>query len=224
MPSTNNNAVVSIRSSYNEIADAYAASLSSELDHKPFDRNILARFASIVPAEGRVCDLGCGPGHVTAHLVSLGMDAFGLDLSPQMVAAAKRHFPHVAIELGDMCSLEIADEVLAGVVAFYSIVNLPADLLLTAFSEMARVLVLGGVALIAFHVGDGVIRRSEMWGRPVSLDFHFHPTEEIKRSVEGAGLRVESIDVRDPYPDPIEFQSRRAYVVARKATPPGRQH
>jgi hypothetical protein len=29
-----------------------------------------------------VADVGCGPGHVTAHLRGLGVDAFGIDLSP----------------------------------------------------------------------------------------------------------------------------------------------
>jgi trans-aconitate methyltransferase len=47
-------------------------------------------YAELVQAAGvgPVADLGCGPGRVTAHLHSLGLSAFGVDLSPAMVAVA----------------------------------------------------------------------------------------------------------------------------------------
>ena len=38
-------------------------------------------------------EVGCGPGHVTAYLAEAGADATGLDLSPGMVAEARRRFP-----------------------------------------------------------------------------------------------------------------------------------
>ena len=38
-------------------------------------------------------DVGCGPGRITAHLRQLGVDAFGIDLSPGMVEAARREHP-----------------------------------------------------------------------------------------------------------------------------------
>ena len=40
---------------------------------------------------GPVADVGCGPGYVTHHLHDAGVDAFGIDLSPEMVALARRH-------------------------------------------------------------------------------------------------------------------------------------
>jgi trans-aconitate methyltransferase len=39
---------------------------------------------------GPVADVGCGPGNVTAHLHTLGLTAFGVDLSPEMVGLARR--------------------------------------------------------------------------------------------------------------------------------------
>ena len=55
----------------------------SELSAKPLDRALLAVFAELVQATGigPVADPGCGPGRVTAHLHSLGLTAFGVDLS-----------------------------------------------------------------------------------------------------------------------------------------------
>ncbi|MFZ0120625.1 MAG: class I SAM-dependent methyltransferase [Pseudonocardiaceae bacterium] len=42
---------------------------------------------------GPVADLGCGPGRLTAHLHSLGLSLLGVDLSPSMVALARRTYP-----------------------------------------------------------------------------------------------------------------------------------
>jgi SAM-dependent methyltransferase len=45
---------------------------------------------------GRVLVPGCGVGHDVAHLVSLGIDAHGLDLAPTAVARAKERYPQLA--------------------------------------------------------------------------------------------------------------------------------
>ena len=68
-----------------------------ELAGKPLDRALLAAFVETV--SGPVADLGCGPGHVTAHLHSLGCQAFGIDLSPEMVGVARRAYPAVCLLL-----------------------------------------------------------------------------------------------------------------------------
>jgi hypothetical protein len=60
---------------YDKVASAYAATFLHELDHKPFDREILTRFAAATRRgshEGHpVCDLGCGPGHIGAFLAAM---------------------------------------------------------------------------------------------------------------------------------------------------------
>jgi len=61
----------SIRESYDRLAEEYANHLFHELQNKPFDRNLLDRFAAGV--SGQVCDMGCGPGHVARHLRDAGV-------------------------------------------------------------------------------------------------------------------------------------------------------
>ena len=55
--------------------------------------------------------------------------------------------------------------------AFYAIVNIPENLLPTAFGEMWRVLKPGGRLLLSFHIGDESVRPDELLGQPVSIDF-----------------------------------------------------
>src|SRR5437773_6198242 len=75
-----------VRASYDRVAAEYAERIAGELAGKPFDRALLDRFADQVRPLGPVCDVGCGPGHVTAYLHERGLDVFGVDLSPEMVA------------------------------------------------------------------------------------------------------------------------------------------
>src|SRR5215831_1566633 len=104
--------------SYDAIAEQYAAHYFDELDGKPFDRDVLARFAAAVKDRGRVCDLGCGPGQIARYLAARGVDAFGIDASASMVATARRLNPTLQFRRGDFFHLPLADRELAGVAAF----------------------------------------------------------------------------------------------------------
>ena len=133
-----------------------------------------------------------------------------------MVAEARRLNPEIEFCEGDMTALELEDASLAGITAFYAIVNLPAELRPKAFREMARVLRPGGLLLLTFHVGGAVLGVSELWGRPITMKFYTLERDVVLGSLSSAGLRIEECLERDPYPPPIEHQSRRAYVFARK--------
>jgi trans-aconitate methyltransferase len=53
-----------VQTAYDTVADEYVRRIYDELQHKPFDRELLDQFAARVRQSGMVCDLGCGPGHV----------------------------------------------------------------------------------------------------------------------------------------------------------------
>jgi 2-polyprenyl-3-methyl-5-hydroxy-6-metoxy-1,4-benzoquinol methylase len=78
-------AAADCQASYDRVADEYMRRIFDELQHKPFDRELLDQFSSRVRESGPVCDLGCGPGHVTKYLHEHGVDVSGMDLSPAMV-------------------------------------------------------------------------------------------------------------------------------------------
>ncbi len=205
----------SLRSSYDRLAGEYARHLFDELDRKPLDRELLARFAERTRGLGPVCDLGCGPGHVARHLRGLGAEVFGLDISPGMVEEARSRNPGIEFRQGDMLSLDAGDDSWGGVVAFYSIVHIPREELPLAFGEMRRVLKPGGRLLLSFHVGEETRHLDEMWGQEVSLDFHFFRTEDVGDLMRGAGFEVEEVVERPPYDEDVEVQTRRAYIFAR---------
>ena len=120
----------SIRTAYDVACEAYARKFIHELDHKPLDRELLKRFSSLVGPERPVLDIGCGPGHTTAHLTSLGLMATGLDMSPKMIEKASELFPQTRFLAGDFFVLPNESSSIAGILAFYCFVHLTPEQLL----------------------------------------------------------------------------------------------
>jgi SAM-dependent methyltransferase len=198
--------------SYDAVAEAYAETFAGELERKPFDREMLEGFAASL--NGRVADVGCGPGQVAGFLSALGLDVLGLDISPEMVALARTLHPACAFEVGDMRALPLPDDALAGAVAFYALIHLERREVTKVLTEIRRVLRPGSPFLAAFHIGAGE-RRLETWfDKPVSLNFAFFGLEEMTGYAEAAGFAVEERRVRPPYA--FEVQTERAYMKLRK--------
>ena len=200
---------------YDLIAAAYAEHLYRELDAKPFDREFLDRFARTVPS-GDVLDLGCGPGHVGTYLHERGVSIRGLDISAEMVRLARELNPALEFEQGDMRDLPFPDQLFAGVVAFYSIIHLDPGELEPVFTEILRVLSPGGLLALSFHVGTEVRHVDELWGVKTSLEFVFFETHQVEDALRSAGFEDLESSQRGPYEPPVEAQTHRCYILARR--------
>jgi SAM-dependent methyltransferase len=205
---------VRVRESYDSAAQAYAEHLANELDGKPLDRHLLNRFAEEVRGRGTVVDLGCGPGHVARYLNDHGATVTGIDLSAEMIRVAALGNPGIELRVGDITRLDAGDGAYIGAVLFYSIVHFNVSELGLALREVRRVLAPGGLALIAFHVGDQTVHVDELFGAPVSLDFCFFQPAIVCEALLGAGFRVIEQVEREPY-EGAEYPSRRCYLLAR---------
>ena len=175
-----------IRVSYDTVAADYARIVSSGFAE---ELPILTNFASLVGAGGQVLDAGCGPGRVTALLRSLGLDAFGIDLSPGMIEVARRDHPELRFEVGSMTALDLPDGELGGIVSWWSVIHLPSEALAEAFAEFHRALAPGGRLLVGFHVGtDSTHKTSGYGGHPMSVFVHRRTPEQVSAVAADAGF------------------------------------
>jgi SAM-dependent methyltransferase len=204
-----------VQATYDSIAEEYAKRVYGELPHKPLDRALLDRFAAQVGQSGKICDLGCGPGHVASYLAQRGADVVGIDLSPRMVEIARRLNPDIQFMAGDIFRLDVEDGGWAGIAAMYSIIHIPFLDLPPAFREMHRALRSDGWLLVGFHAGTDTIHLDQWWSIPVSIDAYFFEPDDIVTLLEHAGLTVRDVIRREPYPE-VEYPSRRAYILAQK--------
>ncbi|MFJ3790591.1 class I SAM-dependent methyltransferase [Kitasatospora sp. NPDC090091] len=201
------------KASYDTVAEDYQERIGGELADKPVDRALLGAVLEEA-AGGPVADLGCGPGHVAAWLAEQGAEVVGIDLSPGMVAVARREHPAVEFREGDLLRLPAADGEFAAAVALYSVIHLEPHELKPAFAEMRRVLRPGGVLLVSFHLGAEVRRLEEWWGHAVDVDFHFLDQDAVAEQLTEAGFAVEARLQRAPRPH--EAETHRGYLLARR--------
>ncbi|UMP02920.1 class I SAM-dependent methyltransferase [Amycolatopsis sp. EV170708-02-1] len=176
------------RESYDTVAEDYATRVGRLFDQEPISRAMLAAFAEQV--RGPVADVGCGPGHVTAHLASLGLDVTGVDLSPKMIEVARRRYPDQRFSVGSMTALDLPDGELGGLVAWWSIFHLPPDVLPEVFAEFRRTLAPGGRLLVGFHVGDERLSPETAYGHPVSYDAYLLDPGVVAVLLGDAGFEV----------------------------------
>jgi SAM-dependent methyltransferase len=191
--------LAAVRDSYDTIAVEYAEMLRTDMDERPLDRALLAAFAELVRGNGNgpVADVGCGPGRVTVVLKGLGLDAFGIDLSPGMVELARRTYRGLRFEVGSMLALDLPDAGLGGLLAYYSIIHLPWEQRPEVFAEFHRVLVPAGHLMLAFQVGDDRGRREEAFGKPVSLDWYRQQPDEVAQLLRDAGFETWATAVKE---------------------------
>lgn len=210
-----------LQTSYDQIAEEYAARIYHELDHKPLDRALLDCFAELVRDRGTVGDIGCGPGHVGRYLHDAGITVTGVDLSREMVGHASRLNPMMTFEPGNMLDLDVLDGSWAGIVAFYSIIHLPPAALSEACTEFYRVLAPDGLLLVAFHEGEKQVHLDDWWGHAVDVDTYFRDRVSVEEPLRHAGFTIDAFVEREPHED-VEYPSRRCYILARKSVTHGR--
>jgi SAM-dependent methyltransferase len=206
-----------IAATYDEVAADYADLFAAELAGKPFDRDLLDRYAAALAGRGPVWDVGCGAaGHLTRYLADRGVEAIGADVSPGVVAVARQRQPGLEFQVADMRALPVPDGSLAGIVAFYSVIHLPRPQIPVALAEFARALAPGGELLLALHGGSGETGSDQAFGHPVEVRVTLVSPAELAAAVRGAGLAVHWQQTRDPYQG--EYPSQRLYLWARRTT------
>ena len=203
-----------LEASYDRVADEYADEFFRELERKPFDRELLDRFAESVRTRGEVCEIGCGPGHISRYLQDRGATMRGIDLSGEMVKWARRLNPDISFEQGNMLALTLPDASLAAIVSFYAIIHIERDKVTRALQEMNRVLQPGGLLLLSFHGGEGELHRTEWYDKPISIDVTLFGNDEMSGYLEAAGFEAVNIAEREPYE--FEYPTRRLYASAKK--------
>jgi SAM-dependent methyltransferase len=206
------------RAAYDAIASVYADLFIDTLNDRPVERGLLAAFAEVVrhgpgPA-GPVVDLGCGPGHIAAHLHALGLPVLGVDQSAAMLAIGRSRYPEVRFALGSITRLGLAGGSCRGVLSRSSIIHLPPALLPTAVAEIARVLAPGGWLLLSFSATDGPEPPYEYYDHQVAAAYRWWP-DQVVSLLSSAGITETARLMENPEPDDRR-QFRVAFVLARK--------
>jgi SAM-dependent methyltransferase len=113
------------------------------------------RSYELLRAARRVADVGCGTGRAVAELAGRGVAAFGVDLDPEMLVAARRRFPEIDVRPGDVADLPLEDGEVDGYRADKVFHNVPSPS--AAVTEARRVLAPGGRIVLLGQDWDTIV-------------------------------------------------------------------
>lgn len=116
----------------------------------------LQEFIDLMPSDGHVLDLGCGPGTASAHMQNAGLRPDPVDASAGMIAIAKEKFQLNArlATFDDIAGADIYD----GVWANFSLLHAAPEDLPRYFSALATATKPGGTLHVGMKTGKGVAR------------------------------------------------------------------
>jgi SAM-dependent methyltransferase len=111
---------------------------------------------AMVRPRSRILDAGCGPGRVGAALFARGHNVVGVDVDPELIAAAREDHPGPAWLMADLASLDLAsmgepEPFDAIVVAGNVLAFVAPDTEVQVLKRLAAHLVPGGFVIAGFH-------------------------------------------------------------------------
>jgi len=190
-PGSGSTVKASVRRQFGANADSY---IISGVHNSGPDLEVLVA-ALRLGGEERVLDLGSGAGHSALACADGAAEVTGIDLTPEMVAAARqlaqeRGKTNVRFEPGDVERLPFEDRSFDRVITRYAFHHFPRPE--DALAEARRVLRPGGLFLLADSIApedddqDAFLHRIEMLRDPSHV--RDHRVSELCQMLLGAGF------------------------------------
>jgi len=181
-----------VRNAYANRATEYIDALGSIENSAQTDRDYLLGWARSV--DGRLLDVGCGPGQWTNFFHEAGVDVEGLDPVEEFIHDARTRYPTTPFRGGRAQQLDVASDTLGGILAWFSLIHLHPRDIGEPLNEFARAIKPGGSLAVGFF--DGPAR--EPFNHAVATAYYWS-VESLTEELEKAGFSVFDAQTRhDP--------------------------
>lgn len=180
----------SVREAYDSVAGDYAAYFPDTRAETSLDLAMVDAFVAAVGDGASVLDAGCGAGRMSRYLADRGLRPRGLDLSPGMVAMARRDHPGLDFGVASLDALPLDDASVDGVLLWYSVIHTPPSGLARLLAEAVRVTRPGGHLLVASQSGHGtrdVAPSYRRFGHEITLQRHLHTADDLAAGLADVG-------------------------------------
>jgi len=168
-----------VRDAYTKRADEYIEVIG-KLEHAAqTDREYLLAWARSI--DGRLLDIGCGPGQWTEYFREAGLDVEGLDPVEAFIDDARRRYPLARFRVGRAEELDVPDGSISGALLWFSLIHSDPVLIDEPLAELARCIRPGGSVAIGFFDGPA----GEPFDHAIVTAFYWSVdalTERLKRA------------------------------------------
>lgn len=115
---------------------------------------------AMVGRNARILDAGCGPGRVGGRLHELGHDVVGIDIDPELIAAAEEDHPGPRWIVGDLATVDLQS---VGIDAHFDVIVSAGNVLTfveassrrAVLANLASMLAPDGRLVVGFGAGRG---------------------------------------------------------------------
>jgi len=198
---------------YDSAHQDYHDQYRNELSVKPYDKEFLTRFSTLIQKDAKVLDIGCSSSAQQAQFFrDTGFKTTSIDLSEKCIATAKANFKGIHFLQMDMLEMNFESDTFDAINAFYSIIHIPDEKIEALFFDLNRILKFNGKLAIAVHAGDfsGFFEENG-----ISVFYQTYTHDKLKYLIDKFGFRMLEIQERQPIYD-FEFQTVRIYLMAEK--------
>jgi SAM-dependent methyltransferase len=198
----------SVRDAYSSMSGQYIGMVGHGSQEHEADVDLVGRHLSGLA--GPVFDLGCGPGHWTSYLHSLGADVTGVDMVSEFVGHARATHPGLDFRQCPMTELGLPDHSVAGILSWYSTIHLTPSALDSVLAEFRRLVAPSGVLVVGFFDSDDTVTEFD---HKVIAAFRW-PADVFSARLEAAGFaEIERLRRQVP-----ERPDRRYAAIAARAS------
>lgn len=144
----------------------------------------------------RVLDVGCGWGYYVYEFLDQELDYHGIDLSPEMIAAARERNPDASFAVQSYRDLPFPDDCFDGLWCCCVFGGEPKHNMPQVLAELRRVLQPSGVITVIMPSGRGSVDElaHDPTGTPIGWDAGYTPLELHRLLVEAQFTDVTSFD------------------------------
>lgn len=152
----------------------------------------LDRFLSVIPTNGQVIELACGPGNVTRYLLDRRTDlrVLATDLAPEMLVVAERTVPEAEHQLMDMRAVGSVQRQYHGVVCAFGLPYLDQQAAAQFIRDAATCLLPGGALYLSTMEDDPAKSGWEGPSEDQPIFMNYHLAEDLRKALRAAGLSV----------------------------------
>ena len=188
--------VLGVREGYAEWVRTYEDTVHDEMD-----LGLLRRVGAIAwPSVGRAADLACGTGRTGQWLAAQGVrDIDGLDLTPEMLAAARQRAVYDRLVVADMRATPLAGGGYDLAVEALACEHIPD--LAPLYREAARIVRPGGhFIVVGYHphfLLNGIPTHYDRAdGEPVAIEVYVHLLSDHVKAAMAEGFGLVEMDER----------------------------
>lgn len=171
-----------VQYAYNRNSEQYIEKVSTNKDYQ----GQIEHFASLLPGNSHVLDLGCGPGVNSQIIAGNGHKVEGIDLSATMIDLAKKSCPSGSFEVDSVIDYQ-SDQKFDGVLLSFIIVHLEEREKLQLFKNLNTMLLPNGKLFISYMTGKEPGWESTSFS-PDPIFFNYYNKEEICKELSSYGF------------------------------------